>query len=340
MALGLAAACGGTTANSGAGATPKSTESFAIALPAINAAFALPYLAKELGYFSAAGVDVAFTNGVGTNALNLVATGQVDVTMFGTGNSFPPVTQGRSTTVIYNQSGGGIAGDVAVKAGSDYKSLNDLSGQRVATLGTSGSGYGFTQLYSKYVADHGGKPFQIVPFSDATTLSTSLQAGSVQAVVGNRGQFTSGLLSGLFRLVIDMADSATRKQYVGGYYAETAVFGLTENLKKKREAVVRFLIGIDKANSWMLAHKPSEIASQLKKNDAFGPTSETVLTADVTSTVPFATPNRGQISQQLWDLSLKQYALWNIAGVDVSSADFSYSKRVDMSYLKTAQGKA
>jgi NitT/TauT family transport system substrate-binding protein len=330
------AGCGGEAAP----AKPTTNESFTVALPGAQAAFALPFLAEQLGYFKDAHLDVTITPGVGANAISMVVTGQADVTMFGTTASFPPVTQGRSTTVIFSQQGGGLGANVAVLASSKYQSLTDLSGLRVSTVGATGAGYGETQVYSKYVVDHGGKPFEIVPAPDATTLVGMLKAGRVAATVSAKGFYAQGLVDGTFRLLVDMADPANRSKFFGGYFAETAIFGVTNNLKTKKEATIRFLVAIDRANTWLRAHKASDIASVLQKHSVYALTPSNVLELDIESTLPFVTTTRGRVTEQMWDLSLKNFATWNTPGVDVLSPDFAFAKRVDMSYLDAAQKRA
>ncbi len=330
----ISVACGGTSEPK-----PVGVESFSVAIPGAQSAFALPYLAEELGFFKDAGVAVTFTSGVGSNGTSLVVTGQADVTMFGTTASFPPVAQGRSTTSIFSHIGGGVGANVAVLANSRYQSLMDLSGQRVAVIGTTGAGYGETQVYSKYVVDHGGKPFEIVPASNATTMVDMLKAGRAAATVSNKGFYAQSLVDGTFRLIVDMANLADRTRYFGGYFAEATIFGLTDNLKTRKEATIRFLVGIDKANTWLLKHKPSEVASVLQKHPFFAPIPANLLEFDIESTTPFETTTRGRITQQMWNLSLQIFSTWNTPGVDVSSPDFSYAKRVDMSYLDAAQAR-
>lgn len=314
-----------------AGPPPELT----IAVPITDSVFALPYIAEVNGYFKDAGVKVNFVNAAGANVLNLVAAGQADVTFFGTALSFSMVAQGKPTSVIYNFSGGGLGG--MVMANKPYKDLTELGGKRIGTVGVNGSSYGYAQSYSQYSQKNGAAKFEIVPFNDPTTLVNSLKSGQIDAGVGPEGWFAAAAKDGGLHIVVDTKNPNQRAKFVGGYFAENSMFGMTDSLKAKRSAVVRYLRGIDKARSWIGSHSPEEIAALLVQKA--GPFKSVALDAQVTSakyTYHFWTPVRGRISKEMWNASLPRFALWNLQGVDVSRPEFAYEQRVDMSYLDEA----
>lgn len=302
-----------------------------------DSVFAYPFIAAANGYFHDAGVDVTILGGVGANSLNFVSTGRSDLAMIGTASSFLPTSQGRPMSVVYNFSGGGLGGDVVVRKESAYSSLVELGGKRLGTIGVGGSAYGAVQLYSQYSQRHGGGAFVSVPFQDASTLAASLRSGQIEAAVGPEGWFDTGIASGAFRILVDTTKSSVRETFFGGYYAENSIFGLTDNLRAKREAVTRFLEGISRADAWVHHHTPEQIADTLASLPDFKAVPYSAGVASARYTYYFWTPYNGMITRYIWNRSLKQFALWGLPGIDVSSAEFSYDRRVDMSYLQEAE---
>jgi NitT/TauT family transport system substrate-binding protein len=337
------AACGGSDSSSGTAS--KSGDSaggkvapITVAVPITDSVFAYPYVAEALGYYKKAGVDVKTLDAVtSANGLNMLVSGQADVTMQGTAGAFGPVLRGKETSVIYNFSGGGLGGDLAVASDSANKTIQDLGGKPVGTVGVNGSAYGYTQIYSDAAKKGGAKPFNTVSLADPTTLANALKSGRVAGAVGPAGWFSDGLINKDARLLVDTTDPATVQKLVGGYFAENSFFGIKDNLQKKRESVVRFLKALDMANTWVHNHSADELATLLHdKVDVFKeiPIEKGKQSADFTS--HFWTPDRGRISEAMWQKSLPIYKLWNLQGVDVTSPKFAYDQRVDMSYLDQA----
>lgn len=306
-----------------------------IAIPITDSVFALPYIAEANGYFKDAGVKVNFIDAAGANVLNLIASGQADITFFGTALSFSMVTQGKPTKVIYNFSGGGLGGMLV--ANKPYKDPTELGGKRIGTVGVNGSAYGYAQLYSQYTQKNGGAKYEIVSFNDPITLANSVKSGQVEAGVGPEGWFAAGLKDGGFHIVVDTKSADQRTKYVGGYFAENSMFGLAETLNAKRPAVVRYLKGIDKALAWIRSHSPQEIADLLvQKAGPFKSVPVATQVVSATYTSNFWSPERGRISSDMWANSLPRFGLWNLQNVDVTKPDFAYAQIVDMSYLDEA----
>ena len=323
----------------GAGAQAQPTlapmPELTIAMAVSESVFALPYVAEANGYFKDAGVKVNFLNNVGMNVLNFIASGQADVTYFGTALAFSMVARGKPTSVIYNFSGGGIGG--MVLANKPYKDVMELSGKRVGTLGVNGGSYGFAQFYSQYIQKRGGTKFDIVPFADPATLVNSVKSGQVDAATSQEGLFAAAEKAGGIYVVVDTKDATQRAKYIGPYVAENSMFGATDVLQVKRDAVVRYLRGIDKALAWVRSHSPEELAALLVDKS---PTFKSIpLETELVSTrytSHFWSPERGRISEDMWNRSLPLFALWNLQGVDVTKPEFAYGQRVDMSYLDEA----
>jgi NitT/TauT family transport system substrate-binding protein len=341
VALSVAAAVFLASAQPSPAAVPEvqraTVQRLTIAIPATQPDFTYPYIAQANGYFARSGVQVTFLNASGANAPTLVASGRADLTMFGTPTIFFPALQGRPTSVVYNFIGGGQGGLLAVRSGSPYRRLSDLNGKRVASLGVGGSSYGFANQYS---AAAGGDGFNVIPLSDPATIAGSLRAGQIDAAVGPKGWFSAGLADGSFRLLIDTTIPAVSNRWVGGYEAETAIWGLTSNLRKKREAVTRFLVAIARADVWVRTHTPDEIADRLQTLEVFKPVNSDALVDGLGFQAHFWTKYRGHVNQKLWTKSLGVFRRWKIAGLTYQGPEYSYQRRIDMSYLVQALKRA
>jgi ABC-type nitrate/sulfonate/bicarbonate transport system substrate-binding protein len=296
------------------------------------------YVAAARGYFKKAGVNVDIKTAVGANGLNELAAGQLDLLMFGTGQALIPVSRGKATTVVYAQIGGGESGALAVAASSPYTSVTQLSGKPVGVLGTGGSAYGWSQIYSAYSASHGGSAFNIVSAASTAAQLDGLLSGHFAAIDTTGSLLVDGRSSGKIRLLEDpnQASWAKKFAYLGGQYAEVATFGNTQTIAKKRVAVERFLAGMVAADSWMKTASPKAVATALKATPDFDGQSLATVEGGVKYDKKFYAPTDGKISSATWKSTLGHLKYWGLPGINFSSKDYSYSQMVDMSYLQGA----
>lgn len=315
--------------------TTAAVPTITIAVPITDTPFSHPYIALARGFFQQAGVDVKTLDAVGGNVLTLLTSGQADLAMFGAGNALLPVAQGKETSIIYNPGGGGLTACVAVNAGSQFKTLADLSGKNIGTIGLNGSAYGMVQLLSDSVKAKGGSPFTTRIYPNPTSLVGALRAGQIDAAVGPEGWFDSSLLEGSLRLVLDPKQLSTRVGTLGGYFIESSIFGMTDNLKQKRDAVQRFLVGIAKANDWIHRNNPAALVAALQSTPAFSRVDKDSLLLSSRFIYNFWTPYEGFITQRVWTDSQPLMTRSNL-GIDLTKPEFAYARRIDTSYLAAA----
>ncbi len=316
--------------------TPKEVLTLSVGTAAALTNFSDIYVAESRGYFKQAGLKVNIQTGVGANGLNEVVSGQLDLLMFGVGQALLPVSSGQDTVIVYNQIGAGEGAAIVVKADSPYHTPEDLAGKRVSVLGVGGSSYGWGQYFSKYSQKHGAGPYDLQQTDNTGDQVNGVLSGNYDAMVGLGGAFQKQVADGTVRFVVDPSSPASAK-YFPTQYVETATFGIRANLKSKKEAVTRFVAAMAAADSWLKSAKPVAIATELKKNSAFDGQDLAALTSSATYDQPFMAPSLGFVSEGLWKSTLKQLAYWGLPNVDLSSDDFSYAKRVDMSYLDAAK---
>ncbi len=334
---------GSTAAAAGTGSASTSCPNgceLTVVTPNLDPSSAITiYLADDLGYFTKYGVNVNRINGVAAGSVPLLTSGKADLIDEGSTAAFPVAAQGKPISAIYNDIGGGALGGLAVASNSKYKNVNSLSGQRVGTVGTDGSQYGFANLFSGDVKKATGTGFTIVSFADNTTLINALESGQIAAASGSKAIFSSELASGKLSMVADPAVTSQRVALLGSAYtADTTISGIKSNLEAKHEAVVRFLEALVEANVYLHSHTLAQVATVLQKDSLFRTLPAGSILADITAQQPFYTPDRGYISKSLWDASLGLFTRWDISTIgDVeNSPTYSYSNFVDMSYLNEA----
>lgn len=322
-----------------AGSTDASVQTLNVAVPLIDTPFAVVYAAQALHYYSKVGIKVNLQF-VGANTVASLVAGQADVAMFGTGQSFLPVIQGKSTTVIYDFLQNGNGASVIVGANSTAQSLTDLSGKSVGVLGVGGSSYGFGQIYSNYVATHGGQAFKIVSQPTTTALIDAVASGQIDAVVGSGSWATTAIEANKAKLLLDSSKPDTVKPFLIGPVAEASIFGLTDTMKKKKETITRFLTAVVMAQRWMSKSLPITIATKVNPVAQFATIPLKTLLVSARYNKAFWPKTDGTITPTFWGTTLQNIATWNLPGVDVANPQFSFAQRVDMSYLKTAIKRA
>lgn len=312
----------------------SSAKQLTLAVPANFPAFTDVFIAKQKGYFDAAGVDVKLLTNTGANTLTFLTSGQADLVMIGATVALVLPPKGLSTSIVYGFLHGGEAGNVGLSGSSTAKTIMKLSGKRVGTQGTGTASWGWASIYSDYVKNHGGQPFTIVPLPNLPSLLGSLQSGNIQAAVGAPSWFPKPN----FKLLINGAKPPKALVPLYGKGAvEAGIFGLTDKLKDKRPALVAFVKAVHRADLWLRTQKSGNIANVLHQLPEFATQEVSAITQAVAVERGFWAG--GYISKGGWKRSLENYSHWNVPGVNTSDPINSYSKRIDMSYWRTANCK-
>jgi hypothetical protein len=253
---------------------------------------------------------------------------------------FSAVDSGRQMSIVFDENTGASTGAIFVKASSPYKKIMDLSGQKIASIGTNGAGYGAAASYSHYIVAHGGKPLTIVVEANGPALLAALQSGQVAAAT-DQEVFGAEVSKGILRHIIGSADPLA-EQIVGKDIAAASYFGLAATLGDNRAAITRFVAGLRIANTQIDTASNGAIASTLAKNSSFSPaTISTVdLEAEIAAQRPFFAKDDGRISSDLWSKSLSSFKNWGLslngASMDLGDSKFAYSSTVDMAYWNAA----
>lgn len=340
-------ACGATAApastTTSTGEPDQSVEVDALSVITPNAdpsTVANLYIAKNLGYFVDENIDIEIVNGAGAAGASLLASGEADLLLSSATIGFPLAAQGQPISLVFSDVGGGLGAAVTVAADSSFEELQDLSGKKVGTIGTTGATYGLANYLSKLVVEEGGKPFELVAFNDAATLNNSLISGSIDAVSSSTGTVADIVSTGKARVILDTSKLDVREEYIGSEYTiDTGYLGLRSNLEGKRESLVRFLEALTRANLYLNTHTAQDVSKILANDAAFSALEPAQIEAAVVARFPFYTPYNGRISEATWDETLAWFTKWDIPSLgDVAGNEqYAYDEIVDMSYLDEAQ---
>jgi len=332
----LLAACGGSPSVSGGSGSSAPVPPLTVAVPSPLVDFMQIYIAKAAGYFDKEGVSVSIIDNTGANTLNMLIAGQSDLDMYTAPVALKGAEQGKPTTIIYaveRDPGAALIGSGNV---TSIAQLQAMSSCRLAAGAQGSQGYAYGVIYLKKLSL---KCDQVVA-ATAGLILAGLKSGSYQAAVTTYNNALLAVQNG-DHMLINPLDPNDAKKYSVQPYPTATFFGLPDNLKAKKESVVRFLRAINDAN--VLIHKGGnlqELTNLMLSIDAFKPTPADVMQQQIQSIIPFIGAGMGSkpgyIPQDLWNNALQQYTVWGLDGFDPGAAVNSYKQRVDMSYYDAA----
>jgi ABC-type nitrate/sulfonate/bicarbonate transport system substrate-binding protein len=328
-----------------AGAAQSALPKLVITTAVVDTQFALPNVAQLLGSFTKAGVEVEIRDGVGSTAqTTLIVSGNADLGIVGTGGAILPTAQGKPTTIIRDNYGGGIAALITTRSSSSIRQLTDLAGKTVGVNALNGSAYGTMSLLSDYVKSRKGEGFTLRALGTTPSLVAAVRSGQIDAGGGPLGFWGEGIKDGSLRIIFNAqrtADATILKRAVGGgqYYSESTFWGLTDNIKAKRATIVKFLTGIARADIWMRTHTPQQLADLLQRVPAYRSVDREVLASSWAFVRHTLNPYDGYLTAPVWKASQPLMERSSL-GIDFSDPAFAYGARVDMTYLAAALKKS
>lgn len=337
VALLAACASSGSSAPTSASSSGDAPINLTVGIPAVSTVFTDLYYGIQKGYFNKAGLNLTVEN-VGSNGPELLAAGKIGLFVNGLGTPLSMTVQGKPTTVVFATLGAGDSGAVTVTKKSGITNIMQLSGQRVAVQGVDGSSYGWGQIYSNYVVQHGGSKFNIVSVGTAPEIVQGLMAGQYAAAVITGGFFSQEVANGTASYLVNPSTPAGAKYvaFAGGAYPEAGWFGLKSALPQQKEAVARFLAALGAANTAVHAITAANLGTILHANPDWAATPAATIALEVSYDLKFMDPSSGNISPADWTSLLAHLKFWNVSGLDLSSAAVQYGSAVDMSYLNEA----
>jgi ABC-type nitrate/sulfonate/bicarbonate transport system substrate-binding protein len=341
----MAAACGSSSSGSSSGgSTAKSAApiNLSVGIPNPGAQNDDYYLALEGGVFTRLGLNVN-TVTEGATETTALSTGTMVVGNFGTTGMFSAVASGRKMQVVYAEGTGASTGAIYVKASSPYKTIASLSGQKAASIGTNGQGYGAVASYSHYIATHGGKPLQIIVEANPEGLLAALESGQIAAAMNNAtSAFAAAVTAGKLRQITSPTAPQVEQILGGKDVAAASFFGLSSALSSNRTAITRLVAGLRIARMETEKATTAQIATVMARNPSFASSVVTAqdLQTALTAQRPFDGVSDGFVSSALWANSLKAFSNWGLnlngTSIDLTQPGFSYGSAINMSYWNAA----
>jgi ABC-type nitrate/sulfonate/bicarbonate transport system substrate-binding protein len=328
-----------TSCSSSSSSSKSSTSELKIGLSAATTLQAELYVAQQEGRFAKYGLKVDLIN-AGTQAPTQVAAGQIDLAQYGTSAAFAAMGSGRKMSAVY-----GFANNIAraiivgtkspvKKQATTAETVMQLSGKRLVTQGTTGSGIGNATAVSNYIVAHGGKAPSIVGVASASALSAQLVSGQADAGIVLPDYFAAALQADKVQMIVPNTDPLMTT-ITGGNFPAITLFGQTNVLKSKATAVTALIAALRDAHAFTTSHSIDQVAADLHANSAFSDQTVDTLKGTLQFDPTFFSPNEGLISQKTWTDSLAAIKLWG-TGLDLSKPEYSYSQFIDMSYWNNA----
>jgi ABC-type nitrate/sulfonate/bicarbonate transport system substrate-binding protein len=323
------------------GAEPSSSETsgkLTVALGSTNSDIN-NFIALEKGYFKAQGLHVDLQADAGANTTSLVASGQADIAAYAITTPLVVAGKGQAVKVIYGTTGAGTSGMLA--AGPEIKSIEQLKTVHGCKIGSFPPG-SVVWAYTNMLINDVPLDCEAVPFQNAAAISGALVSGRVQAVVGSVPFFSSLIDDGKAHWLINtFADPSLTKKYYGPPIPEGAVWGMADNLRSKKELIVRYLKALAQARAFVKDKaNTDEVTKILASQPSFSGMTEDQVRKNVTEinqVYQYAWGHGdGRITNEQWDAVLKVAGSGAVPGYKAGEKAFSYPSMVDMSYLDQA----
>jgi ABC-type nitrate/sulfonate/bicarbonate transport system substrate-binding protein len=322
----LATACGGTPS---ASQTSTSRDSLADAIGSLDPSQEALYVANISGYFAAENLSVSITRNI--SSIPPVLSGQADIGSFGPAMALQPVRDGKDTSIILAHAGNGIAGFVV---GSPQ--VNDITHcGRMSTLPVGTSVYAWTILYKKLFR----AGFAVANLGDAASAIATVVSGQSDCAVIPLTNALTAISSGKLHLIFDPRVAGELPSGFPKAVPEGVEWGLTNNLKQKRTAVVKFERAILRAVAFIKNSSATDIATILRKDPAWQTYTQEQLSQALDAIKAFEFPNDGYIGASSWPETIDFLYQGGQTYLVPSDPKWSYDQRVDMSYYTAAGGK-
>ncbi len=253
-------ACGATASGGDSGSTH-----LLIMVGGLDKQIYLPnMLAKQLGYFDQAGLDVTLLDEAsGQSAESLVLAGQVDAGSGSYNHTIELQATGQHMEcVVQLNIAPGEAEVVAAKEANTITSVADLKGKN---LGVTEPGSGTEALTIALLHRAGIAPNQVhfVPVGADDTFIAAMRAGQIDAGMTTEPTISRLVSSGVGRVLVDLRTPQKTAAALGGPYPFICVF-MRDDYVQSHHAVVQKLVDVYvKTLKWIHTHTAEQIADEM-----------------------------------------------------------------------------
>jgi NitT/TauT family transport system substrate-binding protein len=229
-------------------------------------------LAKELGEFEKAGLDVEIINfKSGTNAASAVVSNTVDVAAGYYEHGLLFAAKGKAVkTFALATNMRGEALFVSPKFNKDINGIKDLAGK---TIGVTAPGSS-TDFLLRYILRKNGidpSSVNIIGMGEPASSVAAINQGMVQAaLIGEPGITTLQNKFGELKMLVDTRNEAGSRGLFGTDYPAAGLYANADWIDSHQEEARRLAVALVATLRWMHKHQPAEIVAKMPR-DVVGP---------------------------------------------------------------------
>lgn len=253
----------GTTAASARPSHHQSRTRITMMIGGINKIiYATATLAKQLGYYDKAGVDVYPIDApAGIEEADALVAGQIDAAMGYYNHTIDLQSKGKSVECVV-QIGLTPGHAVVVPTNSPIHSPADFKGK---TLGITGTGSS-TDFELQYLAAKAGvqpSQFTRLPVGAGQTFIASLQHGQIDGGITSQPTIATLVSSGQAKVIVDLQNLAETTKAFGGAWPSTCIYMRSDYVKTHQQGVQKLATAIVWTLKWIKTHSSAQIAAKM-----------------------------------------------------------------------------
>ena len=224
--------------------------------------YATATLAKNLGYYEKAGVDIyPLDSPAGVEEADALVAGQIDAAMGYYNHTIDLAGKGKATECVV-QIGLTPGHAILVPTNSSIKTLADIKGKVMGITGTGSS----TDFEMQYLGLRNGvqpSQFTRLPVGAGATFIAAFQHGQIDGGITSQPTIGRLLASGQARILVDLQDNAQSKKAFGGTFPSTCIYMRTDYVNKHKDAVQKLVNAVVWTLKWIHTHSAAQIAAKM-----------------------------------------------------------------------------
>jgi len=245
----------------------KKKVSIAVSGPPAQIYFLPVVLAKYLGHFADAGVDVELQHfNSGSRALQAVVGGSADIVAGAYENTVRMQAKGQTmqSFVLFGRYPQNVLGISKAQAAT-YKSPADLKGKQVGITGPGSATQTFLNLI---LASAGLQPTDVttITVGAGSTAVAGMKRGDLYAISNLDLAITELSMAGDIQVVVDSRTEAGTKAVYGGDYASGSLYAPADFMAKHPEAAQAIANAMVRTLKWMATAKPEDIVAKVPED--------------------------------------------------------------------------
>jgi len=317
-------------------AQDKKTVTIAVSGPPAQLYFLPVVLAKQLGYFDQAGVNVELQHfNAGSKALESVVGGSADIVAGAYENTvrMQAKRQPMQSIVLFGRYPQNILGITKASAAS-YKSAQNLKGQKIGITGPGSATQTFLNLI---LATAGLQPGDVTPITvgaGAVAVAAVRRQGELYAISNLDLAITELTMSGDIVVAFDSRNAEGTRAVYGGDYASGSLYAPVAFVQKNPKSAEAIATAMVRTLAWMKKATPDEIVARLPAD--FYQNNPAVYRKALESNLPSFSPD-GLMPKDGPDNVLKAMVRFDPA---IANAKIDMAATYDNQYVETALKEA